>query len=529
MIPDAVFPFAAEIVVIVVAMAIYLGGTFAGARGVWRWIALAGLAAAGGILWAWPMAATAMSPLMADQLSDYVRWLSLGAGILLVGINWRPLSGPSTPEYLGSLLLAIAGTMLAASARDLVLLFVSLELISIPTYILLYLGRSDTDSQEAAAKYFYLSVFASALLLYGFSFLYGSAGSMDLGTIHDRLESLRDTGESMGVFAKIALALILAGLGFRIAAFPFHFYAADVFQGTTHENAALLSVLPKIAGFVALVRVVAVGMAGVESYAWPAALVLAVLTMSFGNVVALWQDNVRRLLAYSSIAHAGYMLVGLTVFLALGADRPAAWDGAGAMLFYLMVYAVASLGAFAVLAVFGTRDRQLDSVDQLAGLAWSAGPLRPIMACLLAVFLLSLTGIPPLAGFWGKLSVFASSLNAGGVEPGEVNRWFVVLAIVGVVNSAIAAAYYLRVLAAMFFRSPSETLQVRQGIGGPVVAAMACAVLTVVLIGFSPGPWLGWASTSSPRVAAKSQKASPAIATQSAGPDTGQLAPDRLQ
>jgi NADH-quinone oxidoreductase subunit N len=398
------------------------------------------------------------------------------------------------------MLLAVAGTMLAASARDLVLLFVSLELISIPTYILLYLGRHDTAAQESAVKYFYLSILASSLLLYGFSFLYGAGGSMDLGAIHDRLESLRDTGGAIGTMAKIALAFILAGLGFRITAVPFHFYAADVYQGTTHENAALLSALPKIAGLTVLVRVVAVGMAGVGSYAWPAAIVLSVLTMTLGNVLALWQQNVRRLLAYSSIAHAGYMLIGLAVFMAPGTGGQGHWDGVGAMLFYLLGYVVATIGAFAALAVFGSEGRQLDRVEELSGLAWTAGPVRPLMAWAIALLLLSLAGIPPLAGFWGKLAVFASSLTLGRAETADARPWFIALAAIGVLNSAIAAAYYLRVVGVMFFRTPSDTLPIKPGSNGAIFTAVVCAIVSLVLIGLYPGPWMGWANEASPRV-----------------------------
>jgi NADH-quinone oxidoreductase subunit N len=484
---------------------------------VWRWIALAGLAVAAVALFGSPDGRVAGVPLEVDALATYMRWLALAAGFLLAGAGWRPIGRPGTPEYLGSLLLAVAGSMLAASARDLVQLFVALELVSIPTYVLLYLGRRDAESQEAAAKYFYLSIFASALLLYGFSFLYGAAGSMDLGVIHDRLQSLRDTGGAFGAFAKIALALVLAGLGFRIAAVPFHFYAADVYQGTTHQNAALLSVLPKIVGFAALVRVAAVGMAGVESYAWPIVLVISVLTMTLGNVVALWQDNVRRLLAYSAIAHAGYMLIGLAVFMAPGAGGQGPWDGVGSMLFYLLVYGVATIGAFAALDVFGTQERQLDNVEQLAGLAWTPGPVRRTMAWLLVLFLLSLTGIPPLAGFWGKLAIFASSLS---VVRTEARPWFVALAIIGVVNSAIAAAYYLRVVGVMFFRAPADPPPIRERAGGTVVAALACGMMTVALVGLYPGPWLRWANDSSPRVASRVQPPHSAQATSAHRSDT---------
>lgn len=493
---ETIAMFAAEIVVVATAMAIYLGGSFAARPRLWRWVAVGGLVAAAVLLLEAPTGRVADAPLEIDALSNYLRWLALASGFLLVTIGTGPIAGSLTAEYLGSLLLATAGAMLVASTRDIVLLFAAMELVSIPTYILLYLGRGDATSQEAAAKYFYLSVFASALLLYGFCFLYAATGSMDLGEIHARLRAMHALDSPFDAFAKIALALILAGLGFRLAAAPFHFYAADVYQGTTHQNAALLSVLPKIVGLAALVRVVAAAMGGFEAYAWPAVMAISLATMTWGNLVALWQDHVRRLLAYSSIAHAGYLLIGFAAFLGGQAGDPPDWDGMGAMLFYLLTYAAATLGAFAALAVFGTRNRQVDTVEELAGLAWTPGRAQRSMAWLLAVFLLSLTGIPPLAGFWGKLAIFASALD---VAPAEARPWFVALAIVGVVNSAIAAAYYLRVVGVMFFRPPSAPPPLRDRIAGPAAAAWTCAAVTVVLVGLYPGPWLGWANRSSLR------------------------------
>ncbi len=509
MLEETVSLLAAEIALVAVAVLIYVAGAFLEAQGRWRWIALAGLALAAAMLG--PRSAAANAPLWADPLADYVRWLALAAGALFVLLAWRPLASGDTPEFLGSLLLLVAGLMLVAGARDLVLLFVGLELVSIPTYIILYVARRDAASQEAATKYFYLSILASAMLLYGFSFLYGAAGSMDLGVIRQRLAA---AGPSDGFlpFAKMAMVLVFAGLGFRIAAVPFHFYAPDVFQGTTNANAGLLSVAPKIAGFVALVRVVAVAMPEVQSYAWPVAVVLAVLTMTLGNVLALWQDNLRRLLAYSSIAHAGYMLVGLAVVLAprmpagpQAGMAPAGgpgelWDGGGALLFYLVVYAAATIGTFAVLAALGNDQREVESVEELAGLAWTGGPVRPVAAWLLGLFMLSLAGIPPLAGFWGKLAVFASALSVGGMEA-SARPWYVGLAVIGVLNAAIAAAYYLRVAGAIFFRLPLGTPGVKEGARGTVLAAVLCAAL-VLFVGLYPGPWIRQANRAAPRNAA---------------------------
>jgi NADH-quinone oxidoreductase subunit N len=292
---------------------------------------------------------------------------------------------------------------------------------------------------------------------------------------------------------KIALVLIFAGLGFRITAVPFHFYAPDVYQGSSHTNAALLSVIPKAAGMVVLVRLAVVAMPGTEPFGWRVAMALSLVTMTLGNVVALWQGNLRRLLAYSSIAHAGYLLIGLSVALS-GSNPIPGWDGVGALLFYLCAYALATIGAFAALVYLGRRDRQVDTVAELAGLART----RPLLATVLAVFMFSLAGIPPLAGFWGKLLIFGSALMVdAGPTSGEGRRtWFIALAIAGVVNSAIAAAYYLRVVATMYFRAPLGTLRAEGGRGSWVVA-MACAIL-VVALGLYGRPLVQWSMAASP-------------------------------
>jgi len=485
-------------VLIAAAVAIFIAGACLERADLWRWIAVAGFLAAAVSLAISPAESAPGSPLAMDALGYYFRWLALGAGFLLTCTAWRPLGGSGTPEYLGSLVLAVAGTMLVAGARDLIVLFVALELVSIPTYLLLSLARRDAASQESTAKYFYLSVLSSAVLLYGFSFLYGAAGSMDLGVIRQRLAGVFAASDGFDMFAKIALGLILAGLSFRITAVPFHFYAPDVYQGTTHGNAAVLSVLPKIAGLAALIRVVAAAMTGIEPYAWPAAMILAMLSMTLGNALALWQDNVRRLMAYSSIAHAGYLLIGVTVALAPGTSATGVWDGIGAMLFYLLVYALATIGTFAALAVLGRGEEQIDRVEDLAGLAWTTGRIRPAMAWSLAIFMFSLTGIPPLAGFWGKLSLFSSALAVGRPETAEARPWLIALAVVGVVNSAVSAAYYLRIVGVMFFRMPPAETAVKDRSGGGVFAALACAALSLFIIGFYPGPWIGWADQASP-------------------------------
>jgi NADH-quinone oxidoreductase subunit N len=484
-----------EIVLVTAAVSIYVAGAFFSLRRLWAWIALgaviiavAALASSPGVIATGPSGIN--TPIDAvDPLAFYVRWLALGIGALFVLLASRPLDTPGTPEYIGSLLLTIAGVMLVAASQELVILFLGLELVSIPTYVLLYLGRRDEQSQEAAAKYFFLSILASAILLYGFSLLYGATGTTELDTIHDRLLDA-PSGEAPVWLARIALVLILAGLGFKIAAVPFHFYAPDVFQGTTHPNAALLSVVPKLAGFVALVRLGGVAMEAVDGYAWHVAVILAIATMTVGNVLALWQANLRRLLAYSSIAHAGYMLIGFAVYTA---SPSSAWDGVSALMLYLLVYAVATIGVFAALSALGRGAGQIETVDELAGLAWTGGRVRPVLAWSIALFMFSLAGIPPLAGFWGKLAVFAGALGVGSPS---MRPWFTALVVIGVLNAAVAAAYYLRVVGTMFFRIPLGTPWIQDRAGGAVATAVVCALLAVA-IGLSPGFWIHEADSAS--------------------------------
>jgi NADH-quinone oxidoreductase subunit N len=547
---ETIWFLSAEIVLITTAVLIYLAGAFLAARRWWGAVAIAGIVVAAVALWSYgkpdrssgaaasggTLAAAGAMPLptaevsggrvITARLSYYGRWLALGLGALLVLLAARPLDTPGTPEYVGSLLLAISGLMLVCAAGELVLMFVGLELISIPTYILLYLGRRDEASQESAAKYFFLSILASAMLLYGLSFLYGVTGSTNLDpdpanphTIPTILADSRGAAAGFGDLVKVALVLIFAGLGFKIAAVPFHFYAADVYQGTTYPNAGVLSVLPKVAGMVALVRIAVVAMPtapGVVPYAWMVVLVLSVLTMTLGNVLALWQENLRRLLAYSSVAHAGYMLVGLAVALAPVRVR-GEWDGVGAVLFYLCVYALATIGTFAALEFLGRRDRQIEAVEELAGL----GRTRPLLAVVIAVFMFSLAGIPPLAGFWGKLYVFGSALgvDAGDLSEGTLWKWFVVLAVIGVLNAAVAAAYYLRIVGVMYFRTPLAVPRPRGG-AGAWLALTACAVLTIA-IGILPGPLYRQADSASPSNAAGPPRQPPRVTAGLAAEDAG--------
>jgi len=491
-----------EIIVVATAALVLVGGAFSSTRDLWNLVSVVGLGLAGAALVWQQMSpglgphlreaeqAAAFGPLIVDVLAHALRWLVLVSGILFVLVASRSAEERLATDYLGSILLVIAGMMLVCVAGDLILLVLGLELISIPTYILLYLGRRDAASQEAAAKYFYLSVLSSAILLYGLSFLYGVAGSIELTEIRAQLPSInRSTvpqiSDQLRPLLPVGVLLIVGGLGFKIAAVPFHFYAPDVYQGTTNGNAGLLSVAPKIAGMVALVRIATAIGPSIESIGWQTIAVLAIVTMTLGNVLALWQTNIRRMLAYSSIAHAGYMLIGITVGMAAAERGPTDGSlyGYGATLFYLLTYSLVTIGTFAALAYLGRKEKEIDTVDDLAGL----GRSYPLIAFVVAAFMFSLTGIPPMPGFWGKLALFITTLDMVRIA-GDDRVWFVVLALAGALNAAISAGYYLKVVGAIYFRKPINVPRGEGGLGARLAVYGAAALTAVVAI--FPGVFL---------------------------------------
>lgn len=418
-----------------------------------------------------------------DAMSFYVRLFVLLSGFILLGLAHREPPEDRSAEFFGSFLMIQAGAMLTASANDLILLFVGLELVSIPTYLLLYLSRRTPSTQEAATKYFFLSIFASALLLYGMAFLYGVAGTTNLKALGALAASSIPyfPNTSLGI---LAVVFIMAGLCFRVAAVPLHFYAPDVYQASPLPIAALLAWIPKVVGFVAMIRALTAVLAAREVgdplvhkvvlLCW----IIAAATMTLGNAVALLQSDLKRLLAYSSIAHAGYLMVGITAAFAGGEKGIALYHGSESVLFYLAAYAFMTLGAFAVILALRTRDgRPATTIDDLAGLGWT----NRIPALGLTVCLLSLMGFPPLAGFFGKLQIFAAAFSAvDGEEAGSLK----LLAIVGMLNAAVGAFYYLRIIVLMYFGTAAEPLTATGG--WPVaLAAGACASLSV-LIGIAP-------------------------------------------
>jgi NADH-quinone oxidoreductase subunit N len=479
-----------EMVLGLVACVLFLGATFDSNRHLWGTVALVGLAAAAvALAFSNPSsvevpAAVYVGSVFVDPFGVLVKWIALVGGAVLVLLSWNEVPDRQSAEYHGCLLLMIAGVCLTGVANELVTLFLALELVSIPTYVLLYLPRYDRPAQEAAMKYFLLSIFSSGLLLFGFSYLYGLAGTTNLPALAAALNPSPPVVLPLPGLAQVALVMVIAGLGFRITAVPFHFYAPDVYQGTPTAAAAILAFVPKVAGFIALFRVLGfvlpgASVTGLASAAQVPGLlwILAAVTMSLGNLLALLQDNLKRLLAYSSVAHAGYMLIGLAVASHLHNDPVG--SGLDAVLFYLVAYGAMTVGAFGVLAYLSTPQRPVETVDDLAGLSKSHSGV----ALLMCVFLLSLIGIPLTAGFAGKLLLFWGAMA---VPQSGQPRLFRLLALIGVLNAAVGGWYYLRIIAVMYLRTAVKPLAVVRSWPG-LATLWACALVTLVLGVY---PWL---------------------------------------
>jgi NADH-quinone oxidoreductase subunit N len=398
-----------------------------------------------------------------DNYSRYLNLIILLAGVLGVLLSWEYLTRFTTmhSEYYSLFLLAVAGMMFMGKSVELITLFVSLEVLSVSLYVLTGFHRGQLRSAEAALKYFLLGAFASGFLLYGMALLYADTGSTRLADI-----AATSTG---GFFALAGLALLLVGFGFKIGLSPFHMWVPDAYQGAPTPVTAFMSVGTKAAALLAISRVV-LHMVSVSYFWWsPALAFLAVLTMTWGNLAALRQSSLKRMLAYSSVAQAGYMLIGLTT---------GTLNGIQAMLFYLFAYAFMNIGAFAVVALMERIDpeaRQDATFDNARGLFTR----HPALAVTMAIFMLSLAGIPPLAGFFGKLFLFGAAVQSG----------WVLLAVAGVLNSVVSAFYYLRVTVVMFMDEPSAETRVLLPIPKSAVVGLTLALLGTVLFGLLASPW----------------------------------------
>lgn len=383
--------------------------------------------------------------------------LSLSLSILL-SIRYVRIERVNFGEYYSLMLFSTLGMMIMASAGDLIVLYLGLELMALSTYILAGFIRHEVRSNEAALKYFLLGAFASAFLLYGISMTYGLTGTTNLKAIADYL-----INNNIGVNPALILSmlLLLVAMSFKIAAVPFHMWAPDVYEGAPTPITAFMSVGPKAAGFAILGRVFTTAF-GSLTIEWTTVIIpIAILTMAVGNILAISQNNIKRMLAYSSIAHAGYALIGVIT---------GNLDGISSMMNYLFIYAFMNIGAFAIVTILKSEGFAGEEISDYEGLAKT----HPLAAGLMLIFMFSLTGIPPTAGFIGKFYLFMSAVKAG-------YTW---LAVVAVIFSAISAYFYLRVVMFMYMREPKAEVSLSTSM--PSGIAIAIAALAVLILGIFP-------------------------------------------
>ena len=454
---------------------------------------LGGAAAACFVLWGeaagGAQAFNGMVVLDRMRLSFTLVFIVVSALTVFVSMVWVEWERLPAGEFHSLLLFATVGMMLMASGGDLVMVFLGLELLSIATYVMAGFRRTDLRSNESSIKYFILGSFSSAFLLYGIALVYGgtvvrsgaaaaAAGTTNILEVAHRLGAPESLAYPALLYA--GAAMLLVGFGFKIATAPFHVWTPDVYEGAPTPVTAFMAAGPKAAGFAAFMRVflfgfpfiAAAGGAAAVHRTWLAALAaLAALTMCVGNLAALVQTNVKRLLAYSSIAHAGYAMVG---FVAAGAAEDAARRDAavGAVVFYLLAYAVMNLGAFAVVTLVARGGDRRTELEDYAGIGFTA----PALSLTLSLFLLSLIGIPLTAGFMGKVAVFSAALEQD----------YVWLVVVGVLNSAVSVYYYLRLIVVMFFRERT-TAWAAPAVPASVAVALVLTVLGVLYLGIFPG------------------------------------------
>jgi NADH-quinone oxidoreductase subunit N len=387
---------------------------------------------------------------------------------VLISIKYIVVEKVNFGEYYGLILFSTVGMMIMASAGDLIVLYLGLELMALSTYVLAGFIRHNIKSNEAALKYFLLGAFSSAFLLYGTSIIYGLTGTTNIKAIALFISEKGLMGNPSLILSVIFFTV---AFGFKIAAVPFHMWAPDAYEGAPTSITAFMSVGPKAAGFAVLGRVFMVAFASV-SVNWAAILVpISILTMGVGNIVALSQTNIKRMLAYSSIAHAGYALLGI-----IAANN----EGLASMMNYLMIYAFMNIGAFAVIIMLRSEGFRGEDITDYEGLAKT----HPLASALMLIFMFSLTGIPPTAGFIGKLYVFMSAVNAG-------YTWLVVVA---VIFSAISAFFYLRIVMYMYMREPKATVTLTTS---PSTGfALAVTTSAVLLIGVLPSFLIDFARAS---------------------------------
>jgi NADH-quinone oxidoreductase subunit N len=425
-------------------------------------LGLAGAALSSALMWGGPAVAF-QQMVVADDFALFFNGIFVitTALVLLLSVGYVRRQSIEAGEYYILLLFAALGMMLMASALDLLVVFLGLELMSLSLYVLAGFFRARATGNESSMKYFLLGAFSSGFFLYGIALLYGATGTTNLARLGAALGASGTTRDPM-VLA--GLALLLVGFGFKTSAVPFHQWAPDVYEGAPTAVTALIATGSKAAAFAALLRVLLTAVRQVP-LDWVMLLwVMSAVTMTVGNVVALAQQNFKRMLAYSSIAHVGYMLVGVVAGGALGN---------GSVLFYMLAYTFTTAGAFGVIVLLERAGQEAVKIDDFGGLA----ARHPLLALTLSIFLLSLIGIPPTAGFVGKFYLFGAAVKSG----------YVWLAVIGVLNSAVAAYYYLRLIVYMYMREPEGAPTVlAPSLSGAL--ALMVALWGVVQLGVAPGP-----------------------------------------
>ncbi len=411
--------------------------------------------------------------LYADNFTIFFHIVLLAGTVLVVLLSASTLEkhNANIGEYYSLLLFSTLGMMLMAQAANLIMVFLGLEILSISIYILVGIYKTEAQSNEASLKYFLLGAFASGFFLYGMTFVYGSTGTLSLSAIAVELAKadwLKDSPLFFGI------ALMLVGFGFKMALVPFHMWTPDVYQGAPTPITAYMSVGVKAAIFAALGRFFWIAAPSIQPYWAPVLWVLCVLTMTAGNVFALVQDNVKRMLAYSSIAHAGYILMAFVAF---------SQNGLSAMLIYLLVYTFMNVGPFGVMVVLQDRFGEGENFSDFRGLGFR----YPALAAVMSIFLFSLAGVPPTAGFVAKFFMFGAVIEVGQIG----------LAIIGVLNSVVAAYYYLRLVVTMYSQ-PAEEKQPVASLRIPAFCTLALiiAVWATLQIGILPSSIREWANWS---------------------------------
>ncbi len=399
---------------------------------------------------------------LVDPYSNFFKLILYIATALtiLLSVDYLKRERIHVGEYYAFLLFALCGMMVMVSAGDLLLVFLGLELTALSIYILAGFKRFQQKSMEAAAKYFVLGSFASGILLFGISLLYGLAGTTNLAGIGQRITTM---GPGLDLAWILALILLVVGFGFKVSAVPFHMWTPDVYEGAPTPVTAFLSVTSKAASFAVFLRVFMEAFGSIHDQWQTLLIVLAVATILFGNIVALLQTNIKRMLAYSSIAHAGYVLIGIIVGSHMGTFS---------LMLYMLIYVFMNLGAFGVIMQLRKSGGGCSEIEDLAGLSKN----NPLAAFIMLIFMFALAGIPPTAGFVGKFYIFMGAVQAD-------LTW---LAVLGVIGSAISAYFYLKVIMVMYMKDPDGTVTLTTS--RPAIVALAVATIAVLALGVYPSP-----------------------------------------